>query len=93
MEPIEYQGTIEQFLCEKATVNHVPINAILELRMKGYQPSRNLLKSLQPEISSNTFIAIAKIFEMDEMLKGFKNITVPQTLSKTDNKNMGLKPN
>lgn len=31
MEPIEYQGTIEQFLCEKATVNHVPINAILEL--------------------------------------------------------------
>lgn len=31
MEPIEYQGSIEQFLCEKATVNHVPINAILEL--------------------------------------------------------------
>lgn len=31
MDPIEYQGTIEQFLCEKATINHVPINAILEL--------------------------------------------------------------
>ena len=31
MEPIEYQGTIEQFLCEKATVDHVPVNAILEL--------------------------------------------------------------
>lgn len=31
MEPIEYQGSIEQFLCEKATINHTPINAILEL--------------------------------------------------------------
>ncbi len=31
METIKYQGTIEQFLCEKATANHVPINAILEL--------------------------------------------------------------
>ena len=31
MEAIEYQETIEQFLCKKATVNHVPINAILEL--------------------------------------------------------------
>ena len=31
MGQIEYQGTIEQFLCEKATINHTPINAILEL--------------------------------------------------------------
>lgn len=31
MEPMEYQGSVEQFLCEKATVNHTPINAILEL--------------------------------------------------------------
>ena len=31
MEPIEYQGNIERFLCEKATINHTPINAILEL--------------------------------------------------------------
>ena len=31
MEPIEYQGNIEQYLCEKATINHTPINAILEL--------------------------------------------------------------
>ena len=31
MEAIEYQGSIEQFLCEKATINCTPINAILEL--------------------------------------------------------------
>ena len=37
-------------------------NTILELKMKGYQPSDNVLKSLQPDISSTTFIAAAKIF-------------------------------
>lgn len=31
METIEYKGTFEQYLCEKATVNNIPINAILEL--------------------------------------------------------------
>lgn len=31
MDPIEYQGNIEQFLCEKATINYTPINGILEL--------------------------------------------------------------
>ena len=62
-------------------------NAILELKMKGYQPSKNLLKSLQPEISSNTFIAIAKIFEMDEMLKDIKDINLSQTPSQTNGKN------
>lgn len=31
MEPINYRGTAEQLLCEKATVLHVPINGILEL--------------------------------------------------------------
>lgn len=31
MEAFEYQGSIEQFLCEKATLNCTPINAILEL--------------------------------------------------------------
>lgn len=31
MEPLEYQGTIERFLCEKATANYVQINVILEL--------------------------------------------------------------
>ncbi|HIZ06200.1 MAG TPA: type II toxin-antitoxin system HipA family toxin, partial [Candidatus Phocaeicola gallistercoris] len=64
-------------------------NAILELRMKGFQPSKNLLKILQPEISSNTFIAIAKIFEMDEMLK---DINLSQTPSQTNGeKDMKLK--
>ena len=31
MEAIEYNGNLEQYLCEKATINYVPINAILEL--------------------------------------------------------------
>nr|WP_294495608.1 radical SAM protein [uncultured Mediterraneibacter sp.] len=31
MEELEYNGNVEQYLCEKATINHVPINAILEL--------------------------------------------------------------
>lgn len=47
-------------------------NTILELKMKGYQPSDNVLKSLQPDISSTTFIAAAKIFQMERMLKVFR---------------------
>ena len=39
------------------------------------------------EISSNTFIAIAKIFEMDEMLKDIKDINLSQTPSQTNGKN------
>ncbi len=31
MEPMEYYGSMEQFLCEKATIAQVPINGILEL--------------------------------------------------------------
>ena len=44
-------------------------NTILELKMRGYQPSENTLKSLQPDISSTTFIAAAKIFQMERTLK------------------------
>ena len=40
-------------------------NTILELKMRGYQPSENTLKSLQPDISSTTFIAAVKIFQME----------------------------
>ena len=35
-------------------------NTILELKMRGYQPSENTLKSLQPDISSTTFIAAVR---------------------------------
>ena len=49
-------------------------NTILELKMKGYQPSDNVLKSLQPDISSTTFIAAAKIFQMERMLKSIQDI-------------------
>lgn len=31
MEPMEYEGSLEQFLCEKATLDLVPINGIFEL--------------------------------------------------------------
>ena len=31
MEAMEYNRSFEQYLCEKATLNHIPINAILEL--------------------------------------------------------------
>ena len=44
-------------------------NAILELKMKGYQPSEKVLKILQPDISATTFIAAAKIFQMEEVLR------------------------
>ena len=43
-------------------------NTILELKMRGYQPSENTLKSLQPDISSTTFIAAVKIFQMEGVL-------------------------
>ena len=44
-------------------------NTILKLKMRGYQPSENTLKSLQPDVSATTFIAAAKIFQMEGMLK------------------------
>ena len=49
-------------------------NTILELKMKGYQPSDNVLKSLQPDISSTTFIAAAK-----RMLKSIQDIKPAQS--------------
>jgi len=54
-------------------------NTILELKMRGYQPSENVLKSLQPDISSTTFIAAAKIFQMESAKKhsGDKAYTKP----------------
>ena len=54
-------------------------NTILELKMKGYQPSDNVLKSLQPDISSTTFIAAAKIFQMERMLKSIQDIMPAQS--------------
>ena len=54
-------------------------NTILELKMKGYQPSDNVLKSLQPDISSTTFIAAAKIFQMERMLKSIQDIKPAQS--------------
>ena len=53
-------------------------NTILELKMKGYQPSDNVLKSLQPDISSTTFIAAAKIFQMERILKSIQDIKPAQ---------------
>ena len=54
-------------------------NTILELKMRGYQPSENVLKSLQPDISSTTFIAAAKIFQMEEVLKSIQDIKPAQS--------------
>ena len=31
MDPIEYSGSTEKYICEKATMNRIPINGILEL--------------------------------------------------------------
>ncbi len=41
--------------------------------MTGYHPSENLLKSLQLDILSATFIASAKIFYIDTILKHKNN--------------------
>ena len=49
-------------------------NTILKLKMRGYQPSENTLKSLQPDISSTTFIAAVKIFQMEGVLKSLQDI-------------------
>ena len=54
-------------------------NTILKLKMRGYQPSENTLKSLQPDISSTTFIAAAKIFQMEEVLKSIQDIKPAQS--------------
>ena len=54
-------------------------NTILELKMRGYQPSENVLKSLQPDISATNFIAAAKIFQMEGMLKSLQDIKPAQS--------------
>ena len=54
-------------------------NAILELKMKGYQPSEKVLKILQPDISATNFIAAAKIFQMEEVLKSIQDIKPAQS--------------
>ena len=61
-------------------------NTILELKMRGYQPSENTLKSLQPDISSITFIAAAKIFQMEGMLKNLQDIKPAQSPITSGNK-------
>ena len=54
-------------------------NTILKLKMRGYQPSENVLKSLQPDISATNFIAAAKIFQMEGMLKSLQDIKPVQS--------------
>ena len=54
-------------------------NTILKLKMRGYQPSENTLKILQPDISATTFIAAAKIFQMEEVLKSIQDIKPAQS--------------
>ena len=61
-------------------------NPILELKMKGYQPSKNVLKSLQPDVSSTTFIAAAKIFQMEGVLKSIQDIKPAQSPITCSNK-------
>lgn len=66
-------------------------NAILELKMKGYRPSDALLKALQDKVSSNTFIAAAKIFGMDDLLKSIQNMKLSPSPTLEDNKReMGM---
>ena len=47
--------------------------------MKGYQPAGKGLKILQPDISATTFIAAAKIFQMEEVLKSIQDIKPAQS--------------
>ena len=61
-------------------------NTILELKMRGYQPSENTLKSLQPDISSTTFIAAVKIFQMEGVLKSLQDIKSAQSPITSGNK-------
>ncbi|MCF0256595.1 type II toxin-antitoxin system HipA family toxin [Bacteroides heparinolyticus] len=49
-------------------------NTILELKVKGYRPSEALLKRLRPEVAPTTFIAVAKIYGMDGILKDIQNV-------------------
>ena len=61
-------------------------NTILKLKMRGYQPSENTLKSLQPDVSATTFIAAAKIFQMEGMLKSLQDIKPAQSPITSGNK-------
>ena len=61
-------------------------NTILELKMRGYQPSENTLKSLQPDVSATTFIAAAKIFQMEGVLKSLQDIKSAQSPITSGNK-------
>ena len=61
-------------------------NTILELKMRGYQPSENTLKSLQPDVSATTFIAAAKILHMAGMLKSHQDIKPAQSTITGGNK-------
>ena len=54
-------------------------NPILELKMKGYQPSKNVLKSLQPDVSSTTCIAAANILQIEGVLKIIQDIKPAQS--------------
>lgn len=61
-------------------------NTILELKIKGYQPSEILLKTLQPDIAFTTFIAVVKIFVMDSVLKNTQDIKPVQSRTMDSNK-------
>ena len=46
--------------------------------------SENTLKSLQPDVSATTFIAAAKIFQMEGMLKSLQDIKPAQPYFEDD---------
>lgn len=66
-------------------------NTILELKVKGYQPSETLLNTISKEIPSTTFIAVAKIFSMDDLLKNLHSIELNSNpVNSTNKKNLEL---
>lgn len=60
-------------------------HTILDMKMKGYQPSEALLMSLQDKVSSNTFIAVARIFGIEGALKNIPDVKLAQSRLKKGN--------
>lgn len=72
-------------------VRNDDFNALMKLKLNGYQPSEILLRNIQDEVSTTTFIAVAKIFGKDDILNDIQELQSVQNINRDCNqKNMGM---
>ena len=72
-------------------VRNDDFNVLMKLKLNNYQPSEILLRNIRDEVSTTTFIAVAKIFGKEKVLHDIQGIqSRPNQLIDCNQKDMKM---